>query len=192
MRKVVVYELISLDGVAENPDQFITEWDDVMQAQLNRMIATQDDVVLGRRSYEEWARFWPTSDVQPFADFINGVDKHVVTSRPLDPPWSHATPVSGEPAEVVRRLRIEPGRDIGIHASLSVARSLLTAGVVTNLHLVVAPTVVGGGHLLLAGLPPMRLTLRESTTSPSGYLILDFDVAARSDELATVLPGADR
>ncbi len=180
MRDVVVYELLSLDGVADDPDRFVTEWDDVMQAQLDRVIATQDDVILGRRSYEEWARFWPTSDVQPFADFINGVDKHVVTSSPLDPPWAHATAESGDPADVVRRLRDEPGRDIGVHASLSVVRALLTAGVVTSLHLVVAPAIVGAGRPLLAGLPPARLALSAHVTSPSGYLILDFDVGAPS------------
>src|SRR5207342_1083036 len=76
-RKVVAYELVSLDGVAEDPDRFITAWDDAMDANLARVIATQDAVVLGRRSYDEWAGFWPGSEIEPFATFINGVTKHV-------------------------------------------------------------------------------------------------------------------
>jgi hypothetical protein len=72
VRKVVVYELLSLDGVAEDPDAFITDWDDVMQANLAAVIAAQDAVILGRRSYGEWAEFWPGSNIQPFAAFING------------------------------------------------------------------------------------------------------------------------
>ncbi|HTU07919.1 MAG TPA: dihydrofolate reductase, partial [Trebonia sp.] len=73
MRKVVAYELLSLDGVAEKPDEFITDWDAAMDANLGAVIAAQDSVILGRRSYEEWAEFWPGSDIEPFATFINGV-----------------------------------------------------------------------------------------------------------------------
>ena len=56
MRKIVVYELLSLDGVAEDPDSFFANWDDAMDANLAAVIATQDAVILGRRSYTEWAQ----------------------------------------------------------------------------------------------------------------------------------------
>ena len=65
MRKVVVYELLSLDGVAEAPDAFITDWDDAMDANLAAVIAAQDAVILGRRSYGEWAEFWPSPACSP-------------------------------------------------------------------------------------------------------------------------------
>ena len=58
MRKIVVYELLSLDGVAEAPDGFFADWDDAMDANLAAVIATQDAVILGRRSHTEWAQFW--------------------------------------------------------------------------------------------------------------------------------------
>ena len=80
VRKVVAYELLSLDGVAEKPDGFFADWDDAMEANLGAVIAAQDSVILGRRSYEEWAEFWPGSDIEPFATFINGVAKYVATS----------------------------------------------------------------------------------------------------------------
>ncbi|MGO8693394.1 MAG: ATP-dependent Clp protease adaptor ClpS [Rectinemataceae bacterium] len=70
MRHVVVYELLSLDGVAERPDDFITDFDEVMRENLVRVIATQDAVLLGRRTFDEWAQFWPTRNT-PFASFIN-------------------------------------------------------------------------------------------------------------------------
>src|SRR6476619_153313 len=70
VRKIVVYELLSLHGVAEAPDGFIADWDDAMDANLAAVIATQDAVILGRRSYTEWAQFWPSSEIQPFATFI--------------------------------------------------------------------------------------------------------------------------
>src|SRR5512141_1553149 len=95
VRKVVVYELLSLDGVAEDPDQFFADWDDAMDANLAAVIATQDAVILGRRSYDEWARFWPSSRIQPFATFINGVTKYVATSTPLDRDWANTTVLEG-------------------------------------------------------------------------------------------------
>ena len=91
MRKVVAYELLSLDGVAEEPDGFFADWDDAMEANLGAVIAAQDSVILGRRSYEEWAEFWPGSDIEPFATFINGVAKYVATSTPLDRRWANTT-----------------------------------------------------------------------------------------------------
>ena len=91
MRKIVVYELLSLDGVAEDPDGFFADWDDAMDANLAAVIATQDAVILGRRSYTEWAEFWPSSEIEPFATFINGVTKYVATSTPLDRDWANAT-----------------------------------------------------------------------------------------------------
>ena len=102
MRKIVVYELMSLDGVAEDPDRFFADWDDAMDANLAAVIATQDAVILGRRSYAEWARFWPTSQVEPFATFINGVTKYVATSTPLDREWANSKVIDGGLAEFVR------------------------------------------------------------------------------------------
>ena len=87
MRKVVAYELLSLDGVAEQPDEFVTDFDDVMRENLGRIIAAQDAVLLGRRTYDDRAGFWPTSDIEPFASFINGVQKFVATSTPPEQEW---------------------------------------------------------------------------------------------------------
>src|SRR5580765_1426987 len=176
MRKVVVYELLSLDGVAEEPDRFFG-WDDVMDANLAEVIAAQDAVVLGRRSYDEWAAFWPSSDIEPFASFINGVAKHVATSTPLDRDWSNTSVVDGDLVAFVRALKGQPGGDIGVHASISVAQALLAAGVVDELKLVMAPRIAGGGRRLLDGLPSIQLETIQSETSPTGSLLVAYRVA---------------
>ena len=178
MRKVVAYELLSLDGVAEAPDAFITSWDDEMDANLAEVIAGQDSVILGRRSYDEWAGYWPGSDVEPFATFINGVAKHVATSRPLDPAWTNATVIDGDLVGFVRDLKHGPGGDIGVHASLSVVQALLGAGVVDVLRLVIAPTIACTGRRLFDGLPTVRLEPIRGRTSPSGHLLVDYRVLA--------------
>jgi dihydrofolate reductase len=176
VRKVVVYELLSLDGVAENPDSFITDWDEVMDANLARVIAAQDAVILGHRSYAEWAEFWPGSNIQPFATFINGVAKFVATSAPLQREWANATVIDGGLTKFVRDLKARPGGDIGVHASISVAQALLTAGVVDELRLVIAPTIAGRGRRLLDGLPSIQLESIRGSTSPSGHLLVDYRV----------------
>ena len=176
MRKVVAYELLSLDGVAEAPDEFISDWDDAMEENLAAVIAAQDTVVLGRRSYEEWAGYWPGSDVEPFATFINGVAKYVASSTPLDRDWANAAVVDGGLVEFVRDLKNRPGGDIGVHASISVAQALLAADVVDELRLVIAPTIAGSGRRLFDGVPSIRLESIGSTTSPAGYLLVHYRV----------------
>jgi dihydrofolate reductase len=171
-----VCALLSLDGVAENPNLFFTEWDDVADAAGADWIATQDTVILGRRSYNEWAGFWPGSDIEPFASFINAVPKYVATSTPLDAEWANASAIDGGLADFARDLKNRPGGDIGVHGSISVAQTLLTAGVVDELRLVIAPTIAGAGRKLLDGLPPIRLAPIRNVISPTGYLILDYRV----------------
>jgi dihydrofolate reductase len=180
MRKIVVYELLSLDGVAEAPDEFIVDWDAAMDANLAALIATQDAVVLGRRTYDEWARFWPSSQIQPFATFINGVTKYIATSTPLDRDWANATALDRGLVEAVRDLKQQPGGDIGVHASISVAQALLAADVVDELRLVIAPRIAGDGRRLLDGLPSIQLETIQSEMSPTGYLPVQYRAVRQS------------
>ena len=176
MRKVVVYELLSLDGVAEQPDDFITTWDDVMDENLARVIATQDTVILGRRTYDDWAAFWPTSDIEPFATFINRVEKFALASTSPLSSWSNATIVDGDLREFVTSLKREAGNDIGVHGSIALTKALLELGLVDELRLVVAPALQMRGRKLFDKGLPVRLTLTRQITSPEGYLLLDYRV----------------
>jgi dihydrofolate reductase len=176
MRKVVVYELLSLDGVAEQPDDFITDFDEVMRENLGRVIATQDSVLLGRRTYDEWAAFWPTSTYELFAGFINPVEKFVATSTAPDPIWANTTVVGAGLAEFVSDLKGRTGGDIGVHGSIALTQSLLELDLVDELRLVIAPAVHMQGRKLFDQALPKRLTLTRNVASPSGYLLLDFRV----------------
>jgi dihydrofolate reductase len=176
-RKVVAGHFLSLDGVAEAPDRFFTAWDDETDARGAQLIATQDVVVLGRRSYDEWAEFWPGSDIEPFASFINAVPKYVATSTPLEPEWANSHVIDGGLVDFVRDLKDQPGGDIGVHASISVTRALLAAGVVDELRLVIAPTIAGQGQRLFEGLTSIRLETIRCTASPSGHLLAEYRLA---------------
>jgi len=176
MRKVVLYELLSLDGVAEEPDKFYNDWDEAMEANLAAVIANQDAVILGRRSYDEWSEFWPGSEIEPFATFINDVAKYVASSTPLGRQWHNATAIQGGLVPFVQNLKNSPGGDIGVHASISVAQALLAANIIDEVRLVVAPVIAGSGRRLLEGLPTIRLESLHSAMSPSGYLLADYRI----------------
>jgi dihydrofolate reductase len=176
MRKVVLYELLSLDGVAEDPDGFIPAWDEEMQANLVSVISRQDAVLLGRHSYDEWAEFWPDSVIQPFADFINGVTKYVFTSTMPERDWANTSIVEKDPVEFVRGLKAGKGGDIGIHASISLAQTLLGADLVDELSLVIAPTIAGTRRRLLDEVGVIRLEPIQASTSPTGHLLLSYRV----------------
>jgi len=176
MRKVVVFEFLSVDGVAEDPDRLFSVYDDVVDQYLGEVIATQDAVILGRETFDAWAGFWPKSDIEPFATFINAAPKYIATSRPLEQEWVNSTAIEGELVPFVRELKSQPGGDIGVHASISTAQALLAAGVVDELKLSIAPWVVSTGRRLLDGMPAGQLELNRTASSPSGYLIADYRI----------------
>ncbi|GAB2568886.1 deaminase reductase [Paractinoplanes abujensis] len=175
MRNVVLYTLMSLDGVAENPDTFVFDFDEQMHTNLAEVIGTQDAVLLGRAQYDEWASYWPASDMQPFADFINSVPKYVFTSSPLSEEWAKTTVVSS--LDAVRDLKSQPGGDIGVHGSLGLSRALLAAGLIDRISLVVFPVVAGRGRKLFEDdKPPTKLHLLRSRSTTSGGLLLDYEL----------------
>jgi dihydrofolate reductase len=178
VRKVVAYELLSLDGVAENPDEFITNWDDAMGENLARVIAPQDTVLLGHRTYDDWSAFWPPSDIEPFATFINGVKKFAAASTTPALPWANATVINSDFSEFVTELKQQSGGDIGVHGSIALVQSLLKASLVNELRLVIAPSLQMHGRRLFDKALPIRLELTRTVTSPTGYLLLDYRVGA--------------
>jgi dihydrofolate reductase len=180
VRKVVVSEYLSLDGVAEQPDQFVfvSDFDGASEEDLTRTISTQDTVLLGRRTYDDWAAFWPSSDIEPFASFINPVEKYVFSSTPLETTWSNSTLVSDDLVEFVSDLKQQPGNDIGVGGSITLVQSLLEAGLVDELRLVIAPVIYMHGRKLFEKGLSTRLTLTRHVISPAGYLTLDYHVGA--------------
>lgn len=182
MRKVVLYTLMSLDGAVEDPNRYFTPdpsqttaFDPVMEDNEAKITSAQDAVLLGRRMYDEWSRYWPTVTDQPFAHFINRVRKYVVTSTPLSSAWHNSEAVAGPVEDAVRDLKAQPGGSIGIHGSIQLARSLLTAGLVDEMHLVVGPACGLPGRRLFAGAEDVRrLELLSAVPTPSGSVLLAY------------------
>lgn len=184
MPNIVLYTLVSLDGATEDPHRYFPEtpdrpgapvFDDELVRHESEMIARQGAVLLGRHTYDEWSRYWPTSDEQPFADFINAVPKYVLTSTPLAGEWTNAQAVSGPLAEVVADVKARAGADVGVHASITLAKSLLAEGLVDELCLAVGRVLDPVGPRLFAGLPARRvLELAEAVATSSGSVWLRY------------------
>lgn len=168
MRNVVLYQLLALDGVAEEPGNWLFDGGDEFVANLGRVIERQDAVLLGRGTYDYWVDFWPTAEMEPFASFINSTPKHVFTSSRPSTDWAASTFVATPAVDYVTELKHQAGGDIGVHGSISLAQSLLAAGLVDELRLAVAPTVAGRGRRLFAsdaGLQRFELVAADQTSS---------------------------
>lgn len=185
MGRIVVCTLSTLDGAVDDPNRIFPDpdpgatgpaaptYDDVMGELEGRLIASQQAVLLGRGMYDEWSGYWPHSDEEPFASFINGVKKYVVTSSDLATTWGDTERVTGPLEEIVAELKRTVDGDIGVHGSIGLVQSLLDQDLVDELHLVVAPVIDPLGRRLFEKVSGLRrLRLAEATPTPSGTLWL--------------------
>jgi dihydrofolate reductase len=183
MRNVVLLHFLSLDGVAEEPsDWFFDDCPELFDL-IARVLGPQTDVLLGRGTYDYWVDYWPTSDVEPFASFINTTRKHVATSRELTGQWKDSLRMTPPVTDYVRDLKERGDGDIGIHGSTELARSLIAARLVDELRFVVPPTIAGHGKRLFSADTDMDLQqfdLLEVEKTPTGTLFLHY--RAVSDE----------
>jgi dihydrofolate reductase len=190
--KLVVTEFVTLDGVAQAPggldedrDGGFTHggWqapllDEASAGVMFEQAKSMDALLLGRRTYEIFAAYWPTApeDV-PFTSLLNGVPKYVASRTLTDPlDWPGST-VVGEPiAERVAGVK-ERHDEVHVIGSLDLLQSLLRFGVVDRLHLWLFPLLLGSGKQVFAdGTVPSTLRLTESVTHPSGALQLSYEI----------------
>jgi dihydrofolate reductase len=178
MRKLTASLFISLDGVVEAPETWhFPYFNEEMGAVIGQGIAGCDAFLLGRRTYEEWAEFWPSQDPaqNPMAAAINSKHKFVV-SRSLDTAsWENSSVIGGDLAGAVSKLKEEPGNEISVTGSATLVRSLLQAGLLDELRLLLHPIVVGKGARLFDGTgDQIPLELVESQTLSTGVLNLTY------------------
>jgi len=138
-------------------------------------MAASDTLLLGRRTYEEFAGYWPTATGDPFADFLNNVPKLVASTTLTSADWQNSTLLSGDVAAALREIKQQPGKNIGMTGSGTLVRSLIEDGLLDELNLFVHPVVVGSGKRLFeGGTGPVPMTLVESKTFKTGVLSLVF------------------
>jgi dihydrofolate reductase len=130
MRKVVAHLILTLDGVVgfEAVVDTIVKLRDTeaVLADFFAKVAEEDAMLLGRMTYQEWADYWPTSTVEPFASHINRVPKYVVSTTLTAAPWGEngqATVLQGDLADAITALKQQPGKTIGVHGSPTLVTS---------------------------------------------------------------------
>jgi dihydrofolate reductase len=180
MRKIVAGLFISLDGVVEAPETWhFPYFNDEMGEAVSSQMAAADTMLLGRRTYEEFAAYWPNQTDEPFADTMNKTPKLVASTTLNEVEWQNSTLIQGNVAEELRRLKQEPGKNISITGSGTLVRSLIRDEVLDELRLLVHPFVVGSGKRLFDGdLDHKPLALVDSKVFSTGVLYLTYAPAA--------------
>jgi dihydrofolate reductase len=181
VRKIVAGLFISLDGVYEAPGEWhFPYFNDEMGEAVQAQIDASDAMLLGRVTYQEFASYWPhqSEDEVPLADHMNNTPK-VVVSETLDSlDWQNSTLIKGNVVEELTRLKRQPGKNIGITGSGTLVASLLRAGLLDELRLLVHPIVVGKGKRLFATEDePRGLRLADAQTFSTGVLNLTYTPA---------------
>ena len=176
MRKLVAALFISLDGVTESPDKWqFDNFDQDMMAGMTTQLASQDAVLLGRVTFQEWASYWPTSTDEPFASYINNVPKHVVSTTLNKVDWKNSTLLKKNLVEEINKLKQQPGKNIGVAGSPTLVHSLLEHDLLDELILMIHPVVVGKGKRLFKdGDNLKRLTLVDSKITRTGVALLTY------------------
>ncbi|HMJ93609.1 MAG TPA: dihydrofolate reductase family protein [Allosphingosinicella sp.] len=162
MRKLIVGAFVSLDGVMQAPGGpeedptggfayggwVFPHWDEIVDAAMGEGFGRPFDLLLGRKTWEIFAAHWPYTD-EPPADLFNGVTKYVATSSAGPLAWQNSVRLDGDVPEAVARLKEGDGPDLLTQGSSVLVQSLLAAGLVDELFLLIFPVILGKGKRLI-------------------------------------------
>ncbi len=186
MRKIIAITQVTLDGVMQSPGGpeedpsggFIHGgWampfgDDVLRRVIGETIAGEFAMLLGRRTYEIFAGYWPHHGDNPIGKAFNQATKYVVT-RSLDPlDWEHSQRLSGDVVAELRQLKASAGPALQVWGSSELLQTLMAAELIDEHRLWIAPVVLGQGKRLFENsAPPRSLVLVETRSTTTGVLI---------------------
>jgi len=173
--RIVSYFFMSLDGVVESPDQWhFPYFNDEMGNAVSQGVETADALLMGRVLYDEWAGYWPDSDDEPFATFINNTPKYVVSTTLDQATWNNTTVIGTDIATRIREIKDSTEGDITMSGSATLVRWLLANGLLDRLNLLLHPIAVGKGQRLFEDTPTHPLQLVSHETFSTGVLNLSY------------------
>ncbi|GHC61012.1 dihydrofolate reductase family protein [Streptomyces flavofungini] len=183
MRDLIITQNITLDGVIDATDGWFAPADDsVDQSDLNEALLEQaaraDAFLVGRVTFEDMRGYWPqqTNDTTGVTDYLNKVQKYVVSTTLQDPQWANTTVLSGDLKENITALKSQPGKDIVTTGSIRLTHALIEADLVDEFRLFVYPVVLGHGARLFDR-HKTDLHLMETRRFTSGVTLLRYRVA---------------
>jgi dihydrofolate reductase len=189
MRKLIVSEFVTLDGVMQAPggkDEdrdggfehggwTLPYWHDDIGESFGAMMKDADALLLGRRTYvTHAAAFEPMAPGDPFGDMMNAPRKYVVSRTLERPTWRDTTIIRENVIESVRTLKAQPGKNILTDGSSQLVHALLAHDLVDELHLLVYPLTLGSGKRVLPNGVHATFTLRSATPYPTGVVGLHY------------------
>jgi dihydrofolate reductase len=191
MRKIVVNEFMTLDGVMQAPGSpeedreggfehggwQMEYFDDDQLKAATEGIAETDAYLFGRKTYEIMAAYWPTQpDSNPFAATLNGLQKYLVSTTLREPfAWQPTVLISGDVPSAVAELKEQPGKNITVLGSGELVQTLLRHDLVDEIGLMINPLILGSGKRVFRDwLPPQRFELVKSTTTSKGVIMASY------------------
>jgi len=191
MRKLIVLEHISLDGVIQapgGPDEdpsggfahggWISPFsDETLGTLLRRQMNTPFDLLLGRTTFEIWEAYWPEHpDVWPE---VNQATKYVASNNRTYSQWQPSVFLSGDIAKIVANLKQQPGPDLHVWGSGNLIQTLIKHNLVDTFWLMIYPITLGAGKRLFSeGTIPMAFKVTESTITPNGVVVMNYERAS--------------
>lgn len=179
MRKIVVSEFITLDGVIEAPDQWsFNFWSEESAKFKLDELKAGDALLLGRVTYQGFAAAWPSmTDDDGFADRMNGLPKHVVSTTLDEVEWNNSRLIKENIAATVTELKQQPGQDILVFGSGQLVQSLMEHNLVDEFRLMMFPVVLGSGKRLFQETGRTALKRTHMRTFGSGVVVLTYQPA---------------
>jgi len=186
MRNLAVLTFLTLDGVMQAPGQpeedtsggfkhggwAVNYWGEVMAQVNEEAMAAPFDLLFGRKTYESFAAYWPNVSNDPHADKLNNATKYVVTSTLSKLEWKNSTPITGDIAAEVSRLKEQGGPLLQVHGSSQLIQTLLSHHLIDEFRLWTFPLVVGPGKRLFdQGSVPTDLTLVKTKSTSNGVVM---------------------
>ncbi len=192
MRKLIVSTFVTLDGVMQAPGGpeedptggftyggwSFNYWDDMMRQVMGEFMAKPFELLLGRKTYEIFAAYWPYIKDDPFADKLNSVKKYVISGALDEVNWNNSTLITENVEQAIRNLKEQKGPDIQVHGSSNLIQTLLEYNLIDEFRLWIFPVTIGKGKRLFGeGTQPAGLKLIDSKTSTTGVIIAIYEPA---------------
>jgi dihydrofolate reductase len=178
MRKVIVSEFLTLDGIMESPNKWSLEYwcSDIAKFKFGELLSS-DALLLGRITYEGFAAAWPDMTAEgEFADMMNGNKKYVVSTTLGHADWNNSHIINKDIYKEIEKLKGLEGKDILVAGSSDLVNSLLQNKLIDEIQLLVYPVVYGKGKKLFQEGNMTKLELLESRSFETGVVLLRYKV----------------
>jgi dihydrofolate reductase len=177
VRKIVVAEFVSLDGVMEAPEKWSFQfWNDEIAKFKRDELFASDAHLLGRVTYQIFAGAWPSrTDDEGFADRMNNLPKYVVSTTLKKAEWKNSHLITTNVAAEVSKLKQQSGQDILVAGSATLVQALMQHDLIDKYHFLIFPIVLGSGKRLFKDGSKAPLKLMEAKAFSSGVVLLSYE-----------------